>query len=100
MKVELKDLEEGDEIILSGCDLYYARVLRKPMLNSNGKTSWYTGGPYYKSVKLLISREEHTTPNGYKYHTITVNPDNVNSQVYRNLNGKSIWLVKRNGEKV
>ena len=55
--VEVKDLEVGDEIIIS-CQSYfkYLRVLRKPSLS--GKTHWHTGAPLYKAVKCSTYRSE------------------------------------------
>jgi len=95
MKVTVDQLEEGDEIILSGCDLYYAKVVRKPLLRKGVTKHWRTGNPIYKAVKLMIGREEHTSPSGYKYTTIVCDPTNLNSSVFRDLNYKEIWLVKR-----
>lgn len=94
MKVSIEELEEGDEIIISGCDLYYARVVRKPKLNPK-KLHWYTKQPLYASVRLLISKKEFTEPNGYKYWKIELDPTDLNTAVYRDLNYKYIWLVKR-----
>jgi hypothetical protein len=61
--IELKDLEAGDEVLIS-CQSYfkYLRILRKPAVGV--KKHWSTGAPLYKSVKCSTRREEKT----YTYH--------------------------------
>jgi hypothetical protein len=101
--VELKDLEVGDEIIIS-CQSYfkYLRILRKPMMS--GKTHWSTGATLYKSVKCSTIRT--STPRQYKDYNGNVNTyyslkwgwgsDDHNYNQYIDLDDRQIVLVKQN----
>ena len=100
--VELKDLEVGDEILIS-CQSYfkYLRVLRKPAIGT--KTHWNTGAPLYKSVKCSARREEkhyNVTIRGkvYPRHELVwgFGPEDHNYNHYVNLEFRQIILVKKN----
>jgi hypothetical protein len=84
MVIEVKDLEEGDEIIVSGLDLRYFTVLRKPQLRTK-PTGWNRNIDGYKSVKVLESFQ----PLGYI---------NTNRTLYFDMNYKKGWVVKRKNE--
>ena len=100
--IEVKDLEVGDEILIS-CQSYfkYLRILRKPALSA--KTHWSTGAPLYKSVKCSTRREEKThtyTHNGNTYtrteKTWGFGPEDHNYTHYVDLGYRQIILVKKN----
>jgi hypothetical protein len=74
------ELEEGDEIIVSGLDLRYFKVIRKPMLRTN-PTGWQNVVQGYKSVKVLETFEE-------------VRAEHEPREIYMDLNYKGCWLVK------
>jgi hypothetical protein len=99
--IELKDLEVGDEILIS-CQSYfkYLRILRKPVVGA--KKHWNTGAPLYKSVKCSTRREEKT----YTYHhngkpyprtekIWAFGPEDHNHTQYVNLGYRQIILVKK-----
>ena|SRR5690349_7702062 len=101
MKIELKDLLVGDEIIISsGSRLKYLKVLRPIRLN--GKQGYWNNTPLYKNVYCAARREEtvlrhtKTYPGAKDYKRIeyVCSPES-NIEIYQNLNGKTIWLVKR-----
>jgi hypothetical protein len=100
--IEVKDLEVGDEIIIS-CQSYfkYLRVLRKPSLSN--KTHWSTGRPLYKTVKCSTRREEKDvtyTRFGNSYtrteKTWGFGPENHNYNQYIDLEYRQIILVNKN----
>lgn len=100
MEIELKDLQVGDEIIISsGSRLKYLKVLRPIRLN--GKESYYNNIPLYKGVYCSARREEvelklsnNPTYRTWKKNVYICSPES-NLEMYQNLNGKTIWLVKR-----
>ena len=105
MVIELKDLQIGDEIIISsGPQLKYLKVLRPVRLN--GKKSYCNNVPLYSRVYCAARREEKeykesypryrgtNTPIILKRKEFICSPDS-NTELYQNLNGKTIWLVKR-----
>lgn len=95
MVIDVKDLIEGDEIIISAySDLKYLRVLRTPV-ESTTKKHWKTGVPLYKAVKCSLRKDDYTHSSGYHYSKIVCSPEGHNKDVYQDLNGRVIWLVKR-----
>jgi hypothetical protein len=103
-QVEIKDLEVGDEILIS-CQSYfkYLRILRKPAFGT--KKHWSTGNPLYKSVKCSTRREEKTytyTHNGNSYtrteKTWGFGPEDHNYTHYVDLGYRQIILVKKNND--
>lgn len=99
--VEVKDLEVGDEILIS-CQSYfkYLRVLRKPTIGK--KLHWRTGNPMYKSVKCSARREEkhyHVTHRGkvYPRHELVwgFGSEDHNYNHYVDLEFRQIILVKK-----
>ena len=100
--VEIKDLEVGDEILIS-CQSYfkYLRILRKPALGT--KTHWSNGNPLYKSVKCSTRREEKQITYHHRGGTSTrtekvwaFGPEDHNYEHYVNLGYRQIILVKKN----
>ncbi len=83
MIIELKDLQKGDEILFSGYDLRYFKVLNIPQLRTKPTVWGNTNG--YKSVKCLEMYDKIKGHSSY------------NREVYMDFNGKNIWLVKREG---
>ena len=99
--VELKDLEVGDEILIS-CQSYfkYLRVLRKPAVGT--KKHWNTGALLYKSVKCSTKRSEKQitshfrgTPFTRTEKTWEFGPEDHNHTQYVNLEHRQIILVKK-----
>jgi len=99
--VEVKDLEVGDEILIS-CQSYfkYLRILRKPVVGA--KKHWKTDAPLYKSVKCSTRRVERPytyTIRGNSYtRTEKVwefGPEDHNYTHYVNLGYRQIILVKK-----
>jgi len=100
--IELKDLEAGDEILIS-CQSYfkYLRILRKPAVGA--KTHWSTGAPLYKSVKCSTRRETKTvTWTNHRGNftreekTWGFGPEDHNYEHYVDLGYRQIILVKKN----
>jgi hypothetical protein len=93
MVVEVKDLREGDEIIISAhSELKYLRVLRDPKLSKN-RVHWKTNQPLYKAVKCSMRID----PN-LMYRRIECTPEEHNKTIYQDLEGRTIWLVKRKNQ--
>jgi hypothetical protein len=99
--IELKDLEVGDEIIIS-CQSYfkYLRILRKPALGI--KLHWNTGAPMYKSVKCSTNRSEKQNTYTFRGKSFTrtektweFGSENHNYNHYVNLEFRQIILVKK-----
>jgi hypothetical protein len=97
-EIEIKDLEAGDEILISCQSIFkYLILLRTPQLGK--KLHWKTQGPLYKSVKCSTKVDSivHTyntrkwTENKY----ILTNKDH-NKEVYIDLAYRQILLVKKN----
>ena len=94
--IELKDLEVGDEILIS-CQSYfkYLRILKKPVLGTHG---------YYKSVKCSSARtvttRQWTNYNGgvntYNVYRWELTPDNHNVTQYLHLTDRQLLLIKKN----
>lgn len=102
--VEIQDLDEGDEILIS-CQSYfkYLRILRKPKLSPK-KVHWSTKQPLYNGVKCSTIRDQSvktwTGSDGKTYnHDIKkwgFGPDDHNYNHYVDLNFRQIILVKKN----
>lgn len=94
--IEIKDLEVGDEILIS-CQSYfkYLRILKKPTLGTHG---------YYKTVKCSSARtsvaRQWTNYAGvvktYYVHKWELTPDDHNVTQYLHLNDRQLLLVKKN----
>lgn len=91
MEVKIDELEVGDEILISsGSSLSYLRVLRKPAKNPK-TTRW-------KSVRCSLRNDYVTRVYGkqsYKVPMRICTGEGHNTQVYRDLSYKTIWLVRR-----
>jgi len=119
IKVEIKDLQEGDEIIVaSGSNLKYLKVLKNPALSDKkgwmksvddeGYVTWNQEAIKYKSLLCSTRIEEVTykcrgwqgapdTFNTYKKYIWETDVKKHNKRVSINLNNKDILLVKRKG---
>jgi len=119
IKVEIKDLQEGDEIIVaSGSNLKYLKVLKNPALSDKkgwmksvddeGYFKWDNNAAKYKALLCSTKVEEVTykyrgwrgAPDGFKtYKSYIFEPDveKHNKRVSIDLNNKDILLVKRKG---
>ena len=117
IKVEIKDLQEGDEIIVaSGSNLKYLKVLKNPALsdkkgwmksvNDEGYFEWDINAAKYKALLCSNKVEEVTykyrgwqgAPDIFKtYKSYIFEPDieKHNKRVSIDLNNKDILLVKR-----
>jgi hypothetical protein len=100
MKIEVKDLMVGDEIIVpSQAKLKYVKVLAAPKSTKLD----YRGNPFYKTVKCSIKSVQTTLPVNHYRHKIGVKNDyqfetdvlQHNAKIYLNLNYTDIFLVKR-----
>jgi len=99
--VEIKDLEVGDEILIS-CQsgFKYLRVLKKPVIGT--RIHWRTQQPCYKSVKCSTKRTEKvvTWVRNSKTYSRTVKeweftPEDHNVTTFVNLMDKQILLVNK-----
>lgn len=117
IKVEIKDLQEGDEIIVAtGSNLKYLKVLKNPALSDKkgwmksvddeGYFTWNQEAIKYKSLLCSTRIEEVTykfkgwrgAPDRFKtYKSYIFEPDieKHNKRVSIDLNNKDILLVKR-----
>lgn len=104
-QVEIKDLEEGDEIIIgAGSKLKYLKILKLP--KEKGINSW-NGKMMYGTAKCSGSFEIKTYTHNYGNRTKTTvrkypkcTPNDHNLVIYENLNHKSIFLVVRHTNKL
>ena len=102
-EIEIKDLEAGDEILIS-CQSYfkYLRLLRTPQLGK--KLHWRTKLPMYKSVKCSAKVDEtkqtHQWGNGHTRTWIEkkwlFTDKDHNNESYVNLEYRQILLIKKN----
>ena len=116
--VKLKELEIGDEIIISGnSNLKYLKVLSTPTLGNrdlytsvidettNSGWNWKVIGKKYKAVRCSIRQDEVSYKNraGFqKIHKKYVFEQDVskhNKKISIDLNGRDIYLVKREEQK-
>lgn len=119
IKVKIKDLQEGDEIIVaSGSNLKYLKVLKNPVLSDKkgwvksvddeGYFEWVNNAAKYKALLCSNKVEEVTykyrgwkgAPDRFKtYKEYIFEPDieKHNKRVSIDLNNKDILLVKRKG---
>jgi len=102
--IEIQDLQVGDEIMIS-CQSYfkYLKVLTPPTF-SKTKTLWRTKKPAHANFKCTTRQEEvlsysYTDSAGNVHNRMQkmwiVSPDEHNLRVSVDLNGRQIWLVKR-----
>ncbi len=101
--IEIQDLQVGDEIMIS-CQSYfkYLKVLTPPAL-SKTKVHWSTKQPMYGNVRCSTRQDVITkTYTGYNGNTYTriektwvVTPEDHNMRISQDLQGRQIWLVKR-----
>jgi hypothetical protein len=101
--IEIQDLQVGDEIMIS-CQSYfkYLKVLTPPTM-SKTKKHWHTGQPMYGNVRCSTRQDVITkTYTGYNGNTYTriektwvVTPEGHNMRISQDLQGRQIWLVKR-----
>lgn len=101
--IDLKDLQEGDEVLVSvNSKLKYLKILETPRLSKKRK-HWRTKQLLYIDVKCSSSETEtiktwvDTRGNNRSYSNIEFNctPDNHNRVYKQDLNERSIWLIKR-----
>lgn len=102
--IEIQDLEVGDEIILSCQSFFkYLKVLATPKLSAT-KKHWKTQQPLYGNVRCSTRQEEvitysYTDNQGVIHHRKEKRwiptPDEHNIKISQDLNGRQIWLVKR-----
>lgn len=106
--IEVQDLRIGDEIMIS-CQSYfkYLRVLTPPTL-SKTKTHWNSKQPMHSNFRCTTRQDVSTnTYKGYNGQTYTrtekkwvVSPEGHNMRISQDLNGRQIWLVKREQETI
>lgn len=101
-EIEVKDLEVGDEILIS-CQSYfkYLRIVKKPAIGAN--VHWRTKQPLYKAVKCSTRREDkvityvhNNNTRSYTKTTYIFTPEDHNHTSYVNLTDRQILLIKKN----
>jgi hypothetical protein len=110
--VKIEELQEGDEIIVSGLDLKYLKVLKPTSISDKkcwihlidpltGKYKWLKEGIKYKAVRCSIRQDQISYINhrGQEaINKITVFEQDIskhNHKISIDLTGKNIFLVKR-----
>ena len=102
--IEVQNLQVGDEIMIS-CQSYfkYLKVLTPPTM-SKTRTSWRTKKPLYANFRCTTRQEEvlkysYTNAQGQVINRMDKEwiptPEDHNLRVSQDLNGRQIWLVKR-----
>ena len=101
--IEIQDLQVGDEIMISCQSFFkYLKVLTPPTL-SKTKTHWNSKKPMHSNFKCTTRQDVFTSTytgyNGVPYIRTEkkwiASPDGHNLRVSQDLNGRQIWLVKR-----
>ncbi len=80
--IKIEDLKINDEVIISGLNLRYFKILRAPQKRPASYKGWGHGG--YKSIKV----EE-------KFKPLNVQYGKEGRIIYYDFNQKLVWLVKR-----
>jgi len=102
MLVEVKDLQIGDEIMVSANSQFrYLRVLRAPRIGK--KMHWRKKTPLYTSVKCStrMEKEDYTwnTHNGQpitrSYDVYKFTDEDHNRELNVDLNHRGIFLIKK-----
>lgn len=94
MKIEVKDLKVGDEIIISNfSELRYLKVLKTPELS--GTLKYYNKVPLYKAVKCSVHSEDVANYAGRQVRVKKLSDTDLNTIIYKDLEGRDVWLVKR-----
>ena len=102
MLVEVKDLQIGDEIMVSANSQFrYLRVLRAPRIGK--KMHWRKKTPMYTSVKCSTRMEKEnntwTTHNGQTvtryYDVYKFTDEDHNKELNVDLNHRGIFLIKK-----
>lgn len=107
MEIKIEDLEVGDEILIA-CQSHmkYLTIVRKPAIGK--AVHWRTKVPLYKSVKCssqqIVKTVSYVGYNSVKYtrdekEWILTGEDH-NIEMFVDLSYRTLWLVKRNGEKI
>lgn len=110
--VKIEELQEGDEIIVSGLDLKYLKILKPTSISDKkcwtrsvnpltGKYQWSKEGTRYKAVRCSIRQDQISYINhrGQEaINKITVFEQDIskhNHKISMDLTSKNIFLVKR-----
>jgi len=97
--VKIEELQEGDEIIISGhSKLKYMKVLKTPTI-SKTKKYWMTGLPLHTAVRCSIRQDNVKSPRHenyfYKDYVFEQDITKHNHKISIDLEGRDIFLVKR-----
>ena len=111
--IEIKDIEEGDEVIISGnSSLKYLKVIKKPVFKGNcawgididpitQKRTWVKNRPKYSSVRCSLRQDklEFKSNSGNilfrKEYVFETDTSKHNLKLSIDLNNRDIYLVKR-----
>ena len=116
--IKIEELLKGDEIIISAnSKLKYLKVLSKPILGNkdlydvvidettNSGWNWKVVGKKYKSVRCSIRQDEVSYKNRagfqkiHKKYVFEQDVSKYNKKISIDLNGRDIYLVKREEQK-
>jgi hypothetical protein len=103
MQIDVSQLRVGDEFLYAagGGSLARAKVLRPPMQRKQTPRYAIVGKTYYKALKCKVSIKETVYTATYSNRTYTYKKreyftsDEFNNEKYIDLNGKTVWLIKR-----
>ena len=110
--VKIEELQEGDELIVSGLDLKYLKILKPTSISDKkcwtrsvnpltGRYEWLKEGTRYKAVRCSIRQDQISYINhrGQEaINKITVFEQDIskhNHKISIDLEGRDIFLVKR-----
>jgi hypothetical protein len=95
--IKAHELQMGDEVIMSiNSGLRYIRILSPVKLTG---TSNYLGDPRCKMLKCSFHQKK-VNIDGWMGTFDAHNPENHNVTKHFDLNGRDLWLVKRDGQKL
>lgn len=104
MEIDVSQLQMGDEFLYSVQGNIARAVVIRPVLARKLQPSYNPSNKtYYKSVKCMVAMIETSYSSNWNGHTRTWTrkeycaSDKYNIEKFVNLNGRNLWLVKREG---
>jgi hypothetical protein len=95
--IKVHELQIGDEVVMSvNSGLRYIRI--ETPVRLTGTTS-YSGNPRCRTMKCSF-HQKRVDVNGWVGTFDAYNPENHNVTKHLDLNGRDLWLVKRDGQKL
>lgn len=92
MLIDVKDVQKGDELLLSSGGLIYVKVLETPTLGNSYKTKT---GLRYSNVNCSTAIEEIKITSNWTRKDNLCSSDEHNKEIKIDMNYRKMWLIKR-----